>query len=77
MAKAVGDYSQGTYSPIVRKFMIGASIARPGILAMAPAAGNAGIIPCTTTTVTNTVGLACDSGTYTTTQTSTDRKSVV
>lgn len=71
MAKAVGDYSQGTYSPIVRKFMIGASIARPGILAMAPAAGNAGIIPCTTTTVTNTVGLACDSGTYTTTQTST------
>mgnify|MGYP000010835609 len=71
MAKAVGDYSQGTYSPIVRKFMIGASIARPGILAMAPAAGNAGIIPCTTTTVTNTVGLACDSGTYTTTQAST------
>lgn len=70
MATAVGDYSQGTYSPIVRKFMIGASIARPGILAMAPAAGNAGIIPCTTTAVTNTVGLACDSGTYTTTQSS-------
>jgi hypothetical protein len=46
--------------------------AQPGpSLAMAPAAGNAGIIPCTTTTVTNTVGLACDSGTYTTTQTST------
>ena len=71
MAKAVGDYSQGTYSPIVRKFMIGASIARQGILAMAPAAGNAGIIPCTTTAVTNTVGLSCDSGTYTTTQAST------
>jgi len=37
---------------------------------MAPAAGNAGIIPCTTTAVTNTVGLSCDSGTYTTTQSS-------
>ena len=71
MARAAGDYCQGTYSPIVKKFMIGASIARQGILAMAPAAGNAGIIPCTTTTVTNTVGLTCDSGTYTTTQAST------
>ncbi|MBK8380052.1 MAG: hypothetical protein IPL14_19685 [Nitrospira sp.] len=71
MARAAGDYCQGTYSPIVKKFMIGASIARQGILAMAPAAGNAGIIPCTTTAVTNTVGLACDSGTYTTTQAST------
>ena len=71
MARAAGDYCQGTYSPIVKKFMIGASIARQGILAMAPAAGNAGIIPCTTTAVTNTVGLTCDSGTYTTTQAST------
>ena len=71
MARAAGDYCQGTYSPIVKKFMIGASIARQGILAMAPAAGNAGIIPCTTTAVTNTVGLSCDSGTYTTTQSST------
>jgi hypothetical protein len=68
MAKAVGDYAQGTYSPIIKKFMIGATIAREGILAMAAAAGNAGIIPCTTTTVTNTVGLACEPGTYTTTQ---------
>lgn len=70
MAKYVGDYSTGSVNPIVKKFMIGASIARPGILAMAPAAGNAGIIPCTTTTVTNTVGLTCDSGTYSTTQSS-------
>ena len=69
MALAVGDLAAGTYSPITLKFMIGASIAREGILAMAPAAGNAGIIPCTTTTVTNTVGLTVDSGTYTTTQT--------
>jgi hypothetical protein len=70
MAQFVNDYSTGTVSPIVKKFMIGASIARPGIITMAQAAGGAGIIPCTTTTVTNTVGLALDSGTYTTTQSS-------
>lgn len=70
MAKFVQDYSTGNVSPIIRKFMIGASIAREGILAMAPAAGNAGIIPCTTTAVTNTVGLALEPGTYSTTQSS-------
>jgi hypothetical protein len=68
MATYVNDYSTGTVSPIVKKFMIGASIASPGILTMAPAAGNAGIIPCTTTAVTNTVGLSTDVGTYSTTQ---------
>ena len=71
MATFVGDYSTGSANPIVKKFMVGASIARPGILVMAPAAANAGVIPCTTTAVTNTVGLSCDSATYTTTQTST------
>ena len=71
MAKFVYDISTGTSSPIVKKFMIGASIPKAGILAMAAAAGNAGIIPCTTTAVTNTVGLSLDSGTYTTTQAST------
>ncbi len=71
MAKFVYDASTGSNSPIVKKFMIGASIPRPGILAMAAAAGNAGIIPCTTTAVTNTVGMALDSGTYSTTQAST------
>ena len=70
MATFVGDYSTGNVNPIVKKFMVGATIARPGILVMAAAAGNAGVIPCTTTTVTNTIGLAQDSATYTTTQNS-------
>jgi hypothetical protein len=38
---------------------------------MAPAAGNAGVIPCTTTAVTNTVGLALDAATYSTSQAAT------
>lgn len=71
MAKYVNDYSSGSVLPIIRKFKVGASIPRAGIIAMAPAAGNAGVIPCTTTTVTNTVGLALDSSTYSTTQSST------
>lgn len=68
MAKFVYDVSTGSVSPIIKKFKVGASIARAGILAMAPAAGNAGVIPCTTTAVTNTVGLALDSATYSTSQ---------
>ncbi len=71
MAKFVYDISTGNVSPIIKKFKVGASIARPGIIAMAPAAGNAGVIPCTTTAVTNTVGLALDSATYSTSQAAT------
>lgn len=71
MGKFVGDYSTGTVSPIIKKFKVGATIARSGILVMAPAAGNAGVIPCTTTAVTNTVGMAVDNATYSTSQAAT------
>ena len=68
MAKFAYDVSTGPSNPVIKKFMIGASIAKAGIMTMAAAAGNAGIIPCTTTAATNAVGLSLDSGTYTTTQ---------
>jgi hypothetical protein len=53
-------------APLHKRMKIGATIANPGIPTIIGT--SAGIIPCTTTSATDAIGLAVDSGTYSTVQ---------
>lgn len=56
-------------APIARKYVIGASVANAGIPLLAPSSsGGTGLANGTTTSAADTVGVAIDTGTYTTTQ---------
>lgn len=55
-------------APILRRYDIGATISRLGVPLVIPAAGQAGIVPGTTTAANGFVGVSLETGTFATAQ---------
>lgn len=62
MGRVAGNYHFG--GDATRKYLIGASFAQPGIIACGDADTPDALIPCTTTTAVDSLGLTLDTATY-------------
>ena len=64
-------WSVSSGAAVARKYVVGASVANAGIPLIEPTAGAEGLLNGTVSDVTNAVGVAIDTATYTTTQSTT------